>query len=53
MTFILLKTCCSVLLIALGDVLTMDPKLPEGYEDNLGFHYGSPPEYELALTGIR
>jgi hypothetical protein len=44
MTVILLKACYSILLVALGRILTMDPKLPEGYEDSLGFHYGSLPK---------
>ena len=41
MTLILIKICFSVLLVALGKVLTMGPELPEGYEDNRGFHFGA------------
>jgi hypothetical protein len=40
MTLILIKISFSVLLVALGKVLTMGPKLPEGYEDDRGFHFG-------------
>ncbi|HEY4246412.1 MAG TPA: hypothetical protein VGM64_06115 [Lacunisphaera sp.] len=41
MTLILLKTVISLLLIAAGKVLTMGPGLPEGYEDERGFHFGA------------
>ena len=41
MAILLLKTCFSILLVALGRVLTMGPNLPEGYEDEGGFHYGT------------
>ena len=40
MTLFLLKTCLSILLVVLGKVLTMGPGLPEGYEDERGFHFG-------------
>ena len=41
MTLFLLKICVSAVLVALGKVLTMGPGLPEGYEDERGFHYGT------------
>ena len=41
MKLFFLKLCLSVLLLALGRLLTLGAKLPEGYEDELGFHYGS------------
>ena len=41
MMLFLFKICLSALLVVLGRLLTMGPKLPEGYEDALGFHYGS------------
>jgi hypothetical protein len=41
MTLILIKISFSFLLVALGKVLTMGPELPEGYEDNCGFHFGA------------
>lgn len=41
MMLLLLKTCLSILLVALGKVLTMGPGLPEGYEDEGGFHFGA------------
>ena len=41
MTLLLLKSVVSLLLIAAGKVLTMGPGLPEGYEDERGFHFGA------------
>jgi hypothetical protein len=41
MVILLLKISFSILLVALGRVLTMGPNLPEGYEDEGGFHYGA------------
>ena len=41
MTLFLLKICLSTVLVALGKVLTLGPGLPEGYEDERGFHYGT------------
>lgn len=41
MTLFLLKTVISLLLVAAGKVLTMGPGLPEGYEDEAGFHFGA------------
>jgi hypothetical protein len=41
MTLLLLKTCLSIVLVALGKVLTIGPSLPEGYEDEGGFHFGA------------
>lgn len=39
MTLILLKICVSFVLLALGKLLTLGGSLPEGYEDERGFHY--------------
>jgi len=41
MILFLLKTVVSLLLVAAGKVLTMGPGLPEGYEDESGFHFGA------------
>ena len=38
MTLILLKICVSFVLLALGKLLTLGVNLPEGYEDERGFH---------------
>lgn len=38
MTLILLKTCVSLVLLALGKLLTLGVNSPEGYEDEGGFH---------------
>ncbi len=41
MTLLLLKTAISLWLVAVGKVLTMGLSLPEGYEDERGFHFGA------------
>ena len=38
MTLILLKICVSLVLLAFGKLLTLGLNLPEGYEDERGFH---------------
>ncbi len=43
MTLILLKICVSLVLLAVGKLLTLDACLPEGYEDESGFHYARIP----------
>ncbi|MEO6993164.1 MAG: hypothetical protein ABI273_06025 [Lacunisphaera sp.] len=40
MILFLLKIAVSLSLVAAGKVLTMGPGLPEGYEDERGFHFG-------------
>ena len=39
MTLILLKVSFSLVLLGLGKLLTLGVCLPEGYEDESGFHY--------------
>ncbi len=36
---ILLIACCAVLVMILDALFIVGPSLPEGYEDELGFHY--------------
>ena len=39
MTLILLKICISLVVLSFGKLLTLGLNLPEGYEDERGFHH--------------